>query len=146
MFRIGLFFPEQVKSIAHHEVYEGSIDLLYRQAQQIYINPACHTVTLYLNEKPEAIFGLTVLWDGNADVWTLLSKEACRHPISLQKAAKSLLERYSQNLELRRISAATDPKHKGGSRWLESLGFQREGTMRKYGPDGSDWDLYARVF
>ncbi len=48
-------------------------------------------------------------------------------------------------MALVRVEAVVKSDFAAGVRWVEHLGFKREGTMRNYGIDGvGDYDLYAR--
>lgn len=44
-----------------------------------------------------------------------------------------------------RVQATTHRQFERGRRFLEWLGFEREGVLRNYGPDGSDHIIYARI-
>jgi len=52
--------------------------------------------------------------------------------------------RFYEVCPLRRIEAEVACEHEQGRRWVEMLGFEREGRMRSYWA-GKDFDLYARV-
>lgn len=80
-------------------------------------------------------------WDGRAIVWALVSGDAGRHFVSLHRAVLRSFELHP----FRRIETCVLKGFAEGCRWAEMLGFQREGLMRAYGPDGSDFHLYARV-
>lgn len=45
----------------------------------------------------------------------------------------------------RRIEMVADSHFSQANRLALMLGFEHEGTMRAYGPDGRDFDLYAMV-
>lgn len=146
MFEIIQFLPEHIENFEDpHDIYVGSLSTLKSQAEFLYKSPACHTVSLVLDGRVEGVLGLTLFWEGNADCWTMLSKKACQHPITLHRLAMRIMGAYTENLKLRRLSAGTPIDQPEGSRWLETLGFKREGVMVKYGPDGKDWVLYART-
>ena len=44
-----------------------------------------------------------------------------------------------------RIETGVRESFKAGHRWAKMLGFQAEGLMRRFGPDGSDYQMYARI-
>jgi RimJ/RimL family protein N-acetyltransferase len=52
---------------------------------------------------------------------------------------------FLDNAPYRRIEATVDVGFKQGHRWIKMLGFELEGYMRAYRPDGADMLLYARV-
>jgi hypothetical protein len=47
--------------------------------------------------------------------------------------------------EYRRIEATVDVGFTEGERWMTLLGFEYEGLMRAYRPDGQDMLMFARV-
>lgn len=145
MFKVETFKAEDLDQIDPHPIYSGSGNLLKSQSKAIQSLTNSHAVSLYLDGKVEACIGMFVLWDGNADVWTYISNKCKEHPIAFHKAVARILDAYQNGLGAKRVSAGTPANFTEGCRWLESLGFKVEGKMLKYGPDGSDWWLYARV-
>ena len=83
--------------------------------------------------------GLAVGFAGMGILWSAVGRGAGPHFVPLHRAARRLIE--IQNM--RRIEAAIECDFTNGSRWLEMLGFQREGRMTAYGLDGEDFYLYA---
>lgn len=88
-----------------------------------------------------ACAGLIPQWPNRALAWALVASEAGRHMISIHKAVLKTLSAYP----CRRIETAVSCNFSNGHRWATMLGFQKEGTMRAYTPDGSDCNLYARL-
>ena len=43
---------------------------------------------------------------------------------------------------LQRIDALVRTRLPGGARFAELVGFVREGTLKAYGPDGEDYDMF----
>lgn len=79
-------------------------------------------------------FGMGVLW-------AFVAKDAGRHMVKLDRCVRRLLGLT----DLKRIEAATEASFKQGCRWLELLGFEQEGLMRRYGPNGEDHYRYALI-
>lgn len=73
--------------------------------------------------------------------WALLSEQACRHLIGCTRAVETFL----RDAQIRRVQTYVDTAFAAGHRWARLLGFEREGTLRAWGPAGEDYDLYARV-
>lgn len=88
-----------------------------------------------------AIGGLIEEWAGRATAWTLISEHAgCRMP-AIHRAVK----RFLDAAPYRRIEAHVDVGFAEGVRWMRMLGFEMEGYMRAFRPDGEDMLLFARV-
>lgn len=79
-------------------------------------------------------FGMGVLW-------AFVSQSAGPYFVQLDRCVRRLLTLT----DLKRIEATTEASFAQGCRWLELLGFENEGRMRAYGPDGQDHYRYARV-
>jgi hypothetical protein len=88
-----------------------------------------------------ATAGLIKQWDHRAIAWALISGEAGKHFFALHKAVRRALNLHYY----RRVETAVACDFPQGHRWAELLGFEREGRMRAYTPDGHDCDLYARI-
>lgn len=88
-----------------------------------------------------AIAGLMPEWENRATAWAYISKDAGRHFVRIHKAVSRFLEQS----DYRRIEATIDVGFDAGVKWIEMLGFEYEGYLRAYRPDGADMLLYARV-
>ncbi len=92
----------------------------------------------------DAVFacaGLIPQWEGRAVAWALIAAEAGRSMIGIHKAVGRAMRLHAY----RRIETAVASDFEQGHRWARMLGFEREGLMKRYTPDGRDCHLYARV-
>lgn len=87
------------------------------------------------------IGGLEPQWENRATVFALLSDDSGPH----FKAIHSAVVEFLDNAPYRRVEATVDVGFKQGNRWVKMLGFELEGYMRAYRPDGADMLLYARI-
>lgn len=85
--------------------------------------------------------GVEVLWRNRGVAWSLLGQITPVELLSVHRQVSTFLERQ----HLRRIEMMVDARHLPGQRWASMLGFQFEGTLRAYTPDGRDCHLYARI-
>jgi hypothetical protein len=88
-----------------------------------------------------AIAGVALAWPEREVAWSLLSNCGPRRFATIHRAAKRFLE----SRRTRRIEMTVDAAHDSAGRWARLLGFQEEGLMHAYTPDGRDAILYARV-
>ena len=56
-----------------------------------------------------------------------------------------MFDHMQEEYKYQRIQASISVKDAKAKRFAEWLGFENEGIMKKYGPDGSDYYRYARV-
>jgi len=88
-------------------------------------------------------YGYIEMWPGVARIWALFSETLLTHYwVSLSKNVRILV---LEDSTYHRIEATCHHNDKSGAVFLEWLGFQQEGLMRKYGPTGENFYLYARV-
>ena len=88
-----------------------------------------------------AIAGGDPQWENRAIAFALIAESAGRFFPAIHKAVRDFLIRTPY----RRIEATVDVGFKEGHRWIKMLGFELEGYMKAYRPDGADMLLYARV-
>ena len=89
--------------------------------------------------------GIYEIWDGVGEAWLLPSTRLLEKPRKAVKAVRSFLHEISERENFRRVQATVHSDFTRGKRFLEWLGFENEGTLRNYGPDGADHIIYARI-
>ena len=85
--------------------------------------------------------GLVPQWENRAIVWAMLSADIGKHFAAFHKHVEAFL----QNAPFRRIEATVDVGFEQGTRWMQLLGFEVEGYLKAYRPDGGDMLLYSRI-
>lgn len=85
--------------------------------------------------------GLLRITSTTEECITLWSKKAFKYSKTIVAGIQQKLEE-SQAI---RHQATVKVGFKRAERFLEGLGFQKEGVMRAFNPDGSDCSLYARI-
>lgn len=105
--------------------------------------PAGQSWTALYGARPVACGGLVEQWSGRAYAWSLLTREAGPHLLSLTREIRSLLDAAP----FARIEMAVDADFKAGHRWAKLLGFECETPepMQKFFPNGRAANLYARI-
>ncbi len=100
------------------------------------------SVTLAVDGKPAACGGFGLLWMGTAEMWATIEKN-CRPGVVI--AIRTQVDEWIRDYALDRVQSMTPASWRPGQRFLEWLGFEPEGVLRKMGPHGIDQILYARV-
>lgn len=85
--------------------------------------------------------GIIHQWHNRAVAWALVSEKAGKNFVSIHKATNKFLKLC----DVKRIETFVDDGFTQGYRWMKMLGFEYEGLMRAYSPEGRDCLLYARV-
>lgn len=101
--------------------------------------------TFFIDEKPVAVFGGAFLNPRVFRAWALISDEVTRAPVEFFRKTRRMLLLYTAMHDLHRVEFSVRSDFATGKRFAEKLGFKSEGVMRKYGFDGADYVLYARV-
>lgn len=91
-----------------------------------------------------AIIGGTIQWEGVAHCWAIISDSIKQCPIEFHKEVLKLIETSMKGINLHRLEASVKADFLIGERWLKSLGFEQEALLKYYGPDKSDYKLFAR--
>ena len=100
-------------------------------------------VTVMQRGKPIAIWGAVKIWDGVQEAWFVLEEATRRYALAMTKTAKKFIDLKFQDDSLHRLQITVRCDDKRAFKWAKCLGFQTEGTMKKYGPDGSDFYLMS---
>lgn len=82
---------------------------------------------------------------GVYEVFALISEATSRMPLEFHKKVLGLMDRWYHDRNVHRIQMSVRLGSEQEERWAKSLGFKREGLMRKYGPDRTDYWLYGRT-
>lgn len=82
-------------------------------------------------------------WPGVGKAWALIGSQAFQHPIFLTRAVVRGLLQIIDDHQLVRVEADVLATGRAACRWLEYMGFESEGLMRKRGPGGVDMQRYA---
>lgn len=92
-----------------------------------------------------ALGGIQIIYRGRGLAWALVADDitASQRHRAVRHAYKSV--RQARWMGIQRLEATCIAGWVPGQRLLCGLGFVREATMRKFGPDGSDHELWARI-
>ena len=99
-----------------------------------------------VNNTPVAAGGVFPLWDGVAEGWVLGTTEMKKYPITLARVIKHRTEMMCKNNSFKRLQTSVKADCETAIRFAKWMDFRPEGLMKHYGPDGSDYYRYARIF
>lgn len=90
--------------------------------------------------------GISMYWRGMAECWGFYAPVLWeKYPKFLYAKSLQIMDKYTENLELKRLQATIRADSYDLVCWIERLGFAREGKMNNYGPDGKDYYMYGRI-
>ena len=96
-------------------------------------------------DKIVACAGVSVMWEGVAEGWLVMSKHASKYPVSIARYTEGLFDDIMKRNGLWRIQASVNASDVTSVKFAHWLGFEYEGIMRKFAPDGADYFRYARL-
>lgn len=133
--------PFQPEHIRRMRVQRAQIRLLsYELSPHIHaLNQSGPAVTAVVDGEILACAGIVEQGFGIGTLWGFIAQDSGRHFVRIDRTARRLM----RLVPLRRIESSTEADFAQGCRWLELLGFQSEGILRQYGPDGSDHVRYS---
>lgn len=105
----------------------------------------CPAVTAFYDVTPVAIFGFVTLWNGVTESWLVADDNVRKRPLVLTKYAIHAHDIAKISMGLHRQQITVKITDMRAYKWALALGFEVEATMRKYGPDGTDYYLMARI-
>lgn len=89
--------------------------------------------------------GVHFYWPGVGEAWTFMTSYLHKYRFSIHKHTCRMLNKIISENNLHRVQAVVDAGNVKAIGWIESLGFDCEGMMKKYGTDGNDCYMYGRV-
>lgn len=103
-------------------------------------------ITLLDGEMPIGISGILCgAWKGFGEIWMIPSIHVPKYPKASYATAVQFVNYNIEKLDLYRLQTTIRENDLKAIRWIERLGFQREGLMRCFGPDKGNHFIYARV-
>lgn len=93
-----------------------------------------------------AMFGVFDLWPGVSQAWLIPSRKISKKTMSFHRAALRFFDFYAAQMCTNRIQITVCIANVSAHKWAKRCYFKSEGIMRKYGPDGSDYEMFAKVF
>ena len=101
--------------------------------------------TGWYRDRIIACGGVRLFWPGVGEAWGIFCEQAYDFRRELLFYTKLYLDRITIDHDLRRLHATADVEWEVAWGFLEHLGFKLEAVMRKYGPNGHDYYLYAKI-
>lgn len=89
--------------------------------------------------------GILMLREGFGEAWLLCSVLVYIYPLTVYRVASRILNKIIEECNLYRVQATPRTNWPTGYRFVEKLGFQREGVLRKYGLHQEDCYMYGRI-
>lgn len=138
----------QIRYYRDGDLYElrrrDSVTELSSEMQEILLRASTgFTFTILNYGRPAAIIGGYQWWKGCACVWAVMSDEIRTRGLYLTKVSKILLEKIAERLAIHRYQAIIDSESSENIRWIITLGFRYEATLKKASTNKTDIHIYS---
>lgn len=89
--------------------------------------------------------GIFEIWPGMGEAWLIPSDKIDNYKLKMIKTLRRHMDKIIAEDNLVRLQASVREDFPVAHRFIEFMGFKREGLMTNYGPDGANHILYART-
>jgi len=139
--------PTDIDSLEAKDCYSlGEMGCSKMLADLSYSNPDSLCVSFGIDGRILGVAGSFRQWAGSSQLWAIFDKEVDKYPMALTRICNSLILYAVKKQNLRRVSINVKSDYTKGNRFAWTLGFDFEGKMHGFLPDGTDANLYARLF
>lgn len=114
----------------------------YMEAQANY-GYAC---TILVNGIPYAVFGFVPLWKGVAECWLLLDNRCRTVFVPFSRSSLRIFDEIGTFMELKRLQMYVVSKNFLYNKYAKFCKFNKEGLLKYYGPDLTDYNCYGRYY
>lgn len=124
---------------------ENKDHLVYKIPHLLTIYEQLETSHTYIHEgEILCCAGIIPYWEGVGEAWFVIPDDIDKAKVRICSTVKRYLDNVLDT-HYRRIQATARADNEKAIRFLEWLGFKREALLEKYGIEGDDYYLYARL-
>ena len=95
--------------------------------------------------KPIIIVGCIKLWPGVCELWMLTDTAITSVVRPFWTATTRLVDILIDELSIVRVQCTVSTRNPPAIRFIKALKFSEEGRLMAYGPDGTDYFMFARL-
>jgi RimJ/RimL family protein N-acetyltransferase len=140
------FHPAHLEMIEAHELTKRTPAQLAEWKEIITAQAQAGTaITAYLHGRPMACFGFLPIWTGVAEMWLLIEERGRKYGKSLTRAALTVRDFAVLSNNLHRLQITVRCGDIRAVKWAQAIGFDQEAVLHRYGPDQSDFYIFART-
>lgn len=135
----------QVMDIRDFELKSSfALDDIYERLKEVLKGPG-EAGTFIYEGRILCCAGFKIIWPGVIEGWIIPSIYIKDAPVSFAKYMRRYVESVAKTFNCHRFQTAS-PDDAFHERWMNWMGFQKEGVMRKYTHDQKNYGLYSRLF
>jgi len=95
--------------------------------------------------RPMCSFGVMQMWPGVAEMWLIPDANLTTVARPFHRATKEFIDICMDELQLVRLQVTVCVLNGPADKWIKRLHFNEEGILRRFGPEGADYKMYAKL-
>ena len=144
--RILPFNPEHIRGAEFREPDARAVQDFANLEEYLLVHTSSgESYSIFVDSVWACAGGVVMLREGVGEAWALTTPLVSEYRISIARCAIKYLGGMIERLNLHRVQASIQETHKDSIKFMEYMGFEFEGTLRKYGTNQENYVLYARV-
>lgn len=147
MEKIIEFKPEHIELMEIRDIEIASSFVLpdAKDRMQMMAEASLAAGTFMLDGRIIFAAGVHQPWPGVLEGWIIPTVYVPDYPVWFVKKIKGYFEAIAETFKCHRFQTTTfqDEQHE---KWMELLGFKKEGVMKEYSHNKKDYGIYARAF
>jgi hypothetical protein len=113
--------------------------------QGIEMGCSAYTIVKPGSDAPLACLGGQLIYSKVLQLWALVDRAVTENPLYYARQTKRLSDLTFDRLDLNRIQFHARCDQEWVHRWANFLGYTLEARCKRYGEDGMDYFLFAKV-
>ena len=123
----------------------NNTDLEVFKEQAVVLSKSEGGMTLMVNDAPMLCTGTIELWDKVAEAWLIVSNRIHETPLSIARKIKRGMLLHFETKKYERVQANVRADWPVALSFSKFCDFERDGYMKKFGPEGADYVRFAWV-
>jgi hypothetical protein len=145
MLRTEVFHPDHAMTMQLREADAAFVEGLGTFSRAIAQNLSRHpAITIMSGPDVVCCGGVILFWPGVGEAWMRTSPLIENFPVAVLKSTRTFLKAAFKAMHLRRLQCTVRQGYAPAIKWAEHLGFEREGILKAFGPDGADYVIFSR--
>lgn len=103
------------------------------------------SIAIMAEDVVVGVIGLVNIGYHSGSGWALLTNEILKYPIAFSKMTKQWMKETVERKHVRRVEIIVSSQDLEANRWAKFLGFEHEGTLRKFYEDSTNANLLSYV-
>ncbi len=134
--------PEHFESLVLKDVYEHK-DAIEFSKSEVFNSDVSYSILA--DDKVIAIVYGTIGYPGVMSCSGLFTDMVAKYKVAFHRCVKIIVDVVFKAFNLHRMQAVVRADYLQGQRWIEALGFAKEGLMKMYGANADDYYMYGRT-